>query len=68
MSPALQHPPSTQPNPTCPHMQLPVYVPNEEEREDPKLFASNVRKYMVSLKVAARACTCARVAVVCVVG
>ena len=29
-------------------MQLPVYVPSPEEQQDPKLYASNVRKYMVS--------------------
>lgn len=28
--------------------QLPVYVPSTEEQRDPKLYASNVRKYMVS--------------------
>lgn len=28
-------------------MQLPVYVPNEEEKADPKLYAQNVRKKMV---------------------
>ena len=25
---------------------LPVYTPNEEEKEDPKLFAANVRQVM----------------------
>ena len=28
-------------------MQLPVYVPNDEEKKDPEKFATNVRKYMV---------------------
>ena len=28
-------------------MQLPVYVPSEEERKDPALYAANVRQYML---------------------
>ena len=31
---------------TC--YELPVHVPTEEEKEDPKLYAANVRKTMVS--------------------
>lgn len=27
--------------------QLPVYVPNEDERKDPVLYANNVRQYML---------------------
>jgi lysophosphatidylcholine acyltransferase/lyso-PAF acetyltransferase len=33
---------------TC--FELPVYVPTPEEREDPKLFAENVRNMMVSIQ------------------
>lgn len=29
--------------------ELPVYVPNAEERADPKLYAANVRALMVCL-------------------
>lgn len=28
-------------------VQLPLYIPSPQERQDPKLYASNVRKYMV---------------------
>jgi hypothetical protein len=36
---------------SIPHMlQLPVYVPNEGERADARLYASNVRKYMVRVE------------------
>ena len=28
-------------------LQLPVYAPNEEERQSPVLYAANVREYMV---------------------
>ena len=33
----------------APHLtpQLPVYVPNEDERKDPVLYAKNVRQYML---------------------
>jgi hypothetical protein len=30
-------------------LQLPVYVPTDEERGDPVLYAQNVREYMVSV-------------------
>lgn len=33
-----------------PPVQLPVYVPNEEEKKDPAKYAKNVRKLMVSPK------------------
>ena len=36
----------------CLCLQLPVYVPSPEEQADPKLYANNVRKYMVRQGVA----------------
>lgn len=36
----------TQANSKCEIEFLPVYVPNEEEKKDPKLFAHNVRNVM----------------------
>lgn len=36
----------TQPYSYCEIEFLPVYVPNEEEKRDPKLFANNVRAVM----------------------
>ena len=38
------------------HLQLPVYVPNEEEKADPKLYAQNVRKAMVGGEPSKVAC------------
>ena len=29
-------------------LQLPIYIPSDEERRDPLLYAQNVRQYMVS--------------------
>ena len=33
-------------------LQLPVYVPNEEEQKDPDKYSKNVRKYMVRRRAA----------------
>ena len=32
---------------TCAPVQLPVYMPSEAERSDARLYAENVRKFMV---------------------
>lgn len=37
--------------------ELPVYTPSAAERADPRVFASNVREYMVGVWVASMQCT-----------
>lgn len=39
-------------------LQLPVYVPNEAEKADPKLYADNVRKMMVRSSRGVSKCMC----------
>ena len=34
-------------SPPCAPVQLPVYMPSEAERSDARLYAENVRKFMV---------------------
>ena len=34
-------------SPWSPPVQLPVYIPSKEEQSDPRLFADNVRHFMV---------------------
>lgn len=36
----------TQPHSSCEIEFLPVYVPSEEEKRNPKLYAQNVRRLM----------------------
>jgi hypothetical protein len=40
--------PRTCPPALAPSWQLPIYYPSEDEQKDPKLYAANVRQYMVS--------------------